>query len=500
MLFLDDHHIDRLDGAQRVLHRPRKQGAVLRPEHPWEGNSVAVFSPPLWIDEEGVYKQFYECRFDGNETNDGHTYAIAISTDGITWEKPEIGAVHFRGSARNNLYPTPEDRRLAHVTYDPDDPDPQRRYKGLQTVRGLRLPVVSPDGVHWTRTGVELPSGDAGTLTFQREPRRFLALLKRPNAATVGRSYDVSISDDFDSWSAPRHIFGMDRQVDQQMAVDVIRRRLADPSMARPLFVDPAPDTGWSHERGDDLVPTWRCECYNFGVVPWGDLYLGLATVYYPTGQRLPERSNADGFNEIQLAVSRDLQTWTRVAGRAPWLQTSPLTEGLVGNYDRLQLAAHNGLVRHGDEVRFYYDGMKRRVPQHDRWVDGSPRSADSLTAAERADWLDDAHSAMCLATLPRDRFVSLRAGAAPGHLLTRPFEWTGSALHLNVGSAASIHAQLLDDDGSVLDGLGEVNLHGAGLDVPVPFPAARLRTLEGRRVRLRLRWCRGDLYGVSLT
>ena len=82
-----------------------------------------------------------------------------------------------------------------------------------------------------------------------------------------------------------------------------------------------------------------------------------------------------------------------------------------------------NRPVDRGDELWFYYTGMKRRVEQHDRYTDGSPRSPETLSPMERADWLDDTHSAVCLAVLRRDGFVSLDAGANGGYLLTKPLE-----------------------------------------------------------------------------
>ncbi len=146
---------------------------------------------------------------------------------------------------------------------------------------------------------------------------------------------------------------------------------------------------------------------------PHEGLYLGLITVYYPTGERLPDRRNADGFNLIQLAMSRDFENWRRLGDRQPFLEPSPLMLGLVDNYDRLQLGAYNGIILHDDEVRIYYGGNKRRVPQHARWPDGRPRDPSTLSESERADWLEDAHSAMNPAVLRRDGFVSLYALAA---------------------------------------------------------------------------------------
>ena len=52
--------------------------------------------------------------------------------DGVHWDKPELGLVEFNGSRKDSLFPTPDNRRLVHVVFDPDDPDPNRRYKGLR--------------------------------------------------------------------------------------------------------------------------------------------------------------------------------------------------------------------------------------------------------------------------------------------------------------------------------------------------------------------------------
>lgn len=499
-LFLDDHIVEGIEGIERALHQPVKQGPVLKAEASWEGICIAVFSPPMWIPEEGVFKQIYECRYQTSKGKSGHRYAIALSEDGVRWEKPNLGLVEFEGSKQNSLFPTPDDRRLVHVVFDPDDPDPRRAYKGLLTVPKGRVPVVSTDGLQWEKLDVQLPSGDAGTMSFDRERRLFMAMLKRPNPNTVGRSYEVSFSQDFATWSEPRFMFGMDRGRDQEMALDIIRRRQAHPALARPLFVDPDPATGWQHPDVEKLTPTWQAECYNFGVVPYEGLYLGLITVYYPTGQRLPERTNADGFNLIQLAVSRDLKEWKRLGDRRPFLKPSPLTERLVGNYDRLQLGAYNGIVRHGDEVRVYYDGMKRRVPQHDRWLDGSPRDPSTLSASERADWLEDTHSAMCLAVLRRDGFVSLDAGEEGGYVLTKPLQLAGSRLRLNLRAPkGEARVEILDEESKPIGGFaGEqaARVEGDGICLPVRWgPSDDISSLAGRIVRLKIHLRQGSLY-----
>ena len=502
-LFLDDFMIDRMNGLTRTMHQPVKRGPVLKAEEPWEGVYIGVFSPPMWIPDEGIFKQVYECRYDGYRGKAGHKYALAISRDGIHWEKPNLGLVEFDGSKENNLFPTPDNRRLVHVVFDPDDPDPQRRYKGLLTVPRGRVPVVSADCLHWEKLDARLPSSDAGTMAFDRKKRLFMAMLKRGNANTVGRSYDVSFSKDFAEWSDPRFMFGMDKDLDQKMAIDVIRRRLANPALAKPLFIDPDPAIGWRRPEGKRHIPTWQAECYNFGVVPYEGLYLGLITVYYPTGQRLPERTNADGFNLIQLAVSRDLKDWKRLGDRQPFLEPSPLTRGLVGNYDRLQLAAYNGIIQQGDEVRFYYGGIKRRVPQHDRWPDGSKRDPSTLSDSERADWLEDTHSAMCLAVLRRDGFISLTAGDEAGQLITKPLVVTGSQLLLNVNvhESGEARVEVLGEDKKAIRGFelsSSVPLRGEDVNQVVQWrDKADWARLAGKTVSLRIQLRNADLYAL---
>ena len=76
--------------------------------------------------------------------------AYAESADGIHWTKPDLGLVEFRGSKDNNLVAMPG-RPMIH--YDPDDPDPQRRFKKAVSTHRRRDQLwsvaFSPDGFRW---------------------------------------------------------------------------------------------------------------------------------------------------------------------------------------------------------------------------------------------------------------------------------------------------------------------------------------------------------------
>ena len=493
-LFLDDHLVHEMHGLRRTMHQPVKRGAVLKADTPSDGSLVASVSSPMWIPDEGVYKLVYECRGD----NGG--WALAVSEDGVHWAKPNLGAMEFEGSKDNNLIDAPGGQRLWQVIYDPDDADSKRRYKGFLGSSGRR-PVVSADCVHWEVLDVpSLPSGDAGTLCFDRENRLFIGPLKFHGCH--GRAYNVSTSNDFVHWSEPRFLFGTDDE-DQELALEVIRRRLADPGLAKPLMVDPDPGVGWTAPEGKTHNATWRAECYNIGVFRYEEVYVALLMIYYPTGQWIPDRRNTDGFDVIQLAMTRDLENWTRLGERQAFMETSRIDEdGLVGNYDRLQMCVSNGPIERGDELWFYYTGMKRRVPVHEQYTDGSLRDPGTLTALERADWLEDTHSAICLAVLRRDGFVSLDAAADEGQLLTKPLELGGAGLFLNLDAAGGqARVEVLDESGDPIPGFAgdqAAMVTGNEVSLPARWPSETgLIALAGRTVRLRINLKQASLYAL---
>jgi hypothetical protein len=109
----------------------------------------------------------------------------AESAYGVHWRRPNLGLASWRGSTANNLIPIePQGAPGAHpvhcpaVLYDPEDPDPARRYKitcmtwvpadQMQDARnadtgdptgpyGLMQTAVSPDGLRWRLATESLP-------------------------------------------------------------------------------------------------------------------------------------------------------------------------------------------------------------------------------------------------------------------------------------------------------------------------------------------------------
>jgi len=165
-LFLDDEGIAKIDGIHRTMHQPKKRGAVIVPDQSWE-TALQTRCAPVWDQTANRYKLWLitSTPVDGVA---GTTYAE--SQDGVTWTKPILRQWDFQGSSENNFIAVEPElswpaNAMENVVYDPDDNDPQRRFKGFLSAHG-RQPIISLDGIHWTKLDVPmLPSSDESNLT-----------------------------------------------------------------------------------------------------------------------------------------------------------------------------------------------------------------------------------------------------------------------------------------------------------------------------------------------
>ena len=169
-----------------------------------------------------------------------------------------------------------------------------------------------------------------------------------------------------------------------------------------------------------------------------------------------------------------------------------------MGNYDRLQLQVTNQPVDRGEELWFYYEGVKQRVPQHDRWTDGSPRDPATLTQEERADWIEDTPSAVYVGVLRKDGFVSLNGDASGGYMLTRLLRLAGAEMYLNLNAAGGqARVEILEGDGTGAPGFSgaeAATVKGDGVRLPVAWKRD-LSGLEGRTVRVRIELEKAEVY-----
>ena len=485
-LFIDDHEVEAIDNLARKLHQPRKarDNVVIRPEYRWENNVIQIRTTPVWLPDEGIFKMIYLTGAEGLDPEvrldvtgapaGGESFACyAVSEDGVNWEKPFLGlydysALTWQGTpvgGENNILPSAKGL-LQGPIYDPHDPDPRRRFKGLRYGGSALRSVVSADFLHWEELDVPtLHSHDESHLTYDEKQRLFIAAVKRNGP--YGRSWHLYTSEDFADWEEHGLIFHAD-QTDQENGHERLQRFFDDPAYLTPIFNRPE---------------EWRTDVYNFPIFPYEGLYLAMPVMHHWAGKHPPMYENVDSRKSVELASSRNLLDWERAADRAPFMELSPVGDGET--YDTGQILILNRPVQRNNELWFYYLGFRYR----------SLSVEDTLNRR----YMDA--SALCLARLRMDGFVSLKGGVEWGSVLTRPVEVGGDTLHVNADSWR----------GRVL-----VEVIDAGSGAPIPgytkedcIPAIKdsiaervewrdgrsLKELAGRTVRLRFHLWQAELY-----
>jgi hypothetical protein len=150
-LFVDDHLLAQLGGAELKLHRPVPREVVLTCDAPWEGNTSAYYT--LFQDGD-KYRMYYRgAHFDEATKKPAHPEfaCYAESPDGLHWQKPKLGLFEFNGSQENNIVWAGKGTHNFTPFKDgnPRCP-PEARYKALATGSKGLVPFQSADGIQWS--------------------------------------------------------------------------------------------------------------------------------------------------------------------------------------------------------------------------------------------------------------------------------------------------------------------------------------------------------------
>lgn len=415
-LFLDDSCIESMSGLTRRLHQPEKCGPVLAPDRSREQISLQSRSVPQWNSEKQLWEWWYWASYRVPPHGPYHSTAISLvhyatSVDGLEWQAPTVGLYEWRGRKDNNIADDPEKghRSIYHVIRDENDPDPARRYKGLFGSSG-RQAGVSPDGLDWTMLEIPpIPSSDESHFTYDEQSGQYLAMVKK--GTEWGRSVWLSTSRDFENWTEPKLILQAD-EIDKANRRRRIQAVCDDPAYLTPPIVDD----------GDYIA-----QVYQMSVMPYEGVYVGLPVLFNPAGEIPPPQTNNTGLNQVELATSRDLYTWTRVSDRQLFIPVSPW-DGV--NYDTAQTLSCGRPIVRDDEIWVYYNACRFRGHQE-------------LYPEEYHQFFDDM-SALNLAKLRLDGFVSLEA-EAEGQVVTKPITCGAGALFVNAdASSGELRAEVL--------------------------------------------------------
>ena len=469
-LFVEGGLIDSLTGeAELRLHHPIPHEVAIVHDEPWEGSGSGYHT----VFQDGdLYRMYYRGLHldvrEGSLNTGRHApfYCYAESTDGIHWEKPELGIVEFEGSTANNIIL----EGLGTHNFTPfkdTNPEcrPEAQYKGLGGLKseGGLFAFHSADGIHWELTSDDpvITNGafDSQNLGFW-DP-----------ASGQYRAYWRYFTE------------GVTEQGDWRPAgLRAIRTGVSND------FLNWAGDADLTYEDSPNE------QLYTNQVAPYPrapHILIGIPTRYVDRGwsesmRALPDREN----RELRASANQRYGT--------------ALTESLL-------MASRDGIHFKRWNEAFFRPGPGRpgtwQYGQHyvalnsvetAGTLPGSPNEL-SFYASE-GHWHGEGGTQRRY-TLRLDGFVSVHATMKGGEFLSRPFTFSGSRLSMNFSTSAagSVRVEIQSADGVPVEGftLDECPDHfGDTIDGTVAWNnSAGVSSLAGQSIRLRILLQDADLY-----
>jgi hypothetical protein len=275
-LAVDDRWIADSACIRRQIHPPRMHPQpVLSADRPWEKLGIILYGTVDYNEADGFrmwYKALDHERFP--------RVCYATSSNGMDWQKPELGICEFDGNTRNNIvFVPPGTLDGPNVIFDPDDAAAPYKmvihldHDGRRAVWG----VTSPDGLNW-----KLQSQPFGP-DFDDRPQAMAHRDHEGKLVVLGRKHDMfatynervvyrMTSDDFETWSEPQVVMKSD---------------LADPPYM---------------------------QCYSMTGFQWDSIYLGILEKMYVEPDVI----------DCELVFSPDGKDWQRIEPRTTFLPRGP--------------------------------------------------------------------------------------------------------------------------------------------------------------------------------
>ena len=387
-LFVDTFMIDSMSSAALTVNPPQRRELVFIADQPWERGGITsygnVFYDPIAEEYRFYYVPVdYDIQF---------CFALATSQDGLVWEKPNLGAVEYKGSTDNNIVIW--NQREGTVIIDPNAPESER-YAIISSHPTLRTRLfTSPDGIHWTMTDTPVSNhhSDSQVSTFWDD--QLERYVHYPRVGYNGRATGRVVTQTMDeTW--PESI---------------------------PVVIH-------NDEHDPPGVDLYTNAAIKYPLAP--NLYLAYPTPYYhydhPGREYLAVGGN-DGVIETQLATSRDGIEWTRY--RTPYVP-------LYG-HEELDL-----------KLNMMYQGMLVHERTIDQYFGGYAFTHGDREARHRLEGRE--LGGVFRVEQRTDGFVSVDFDYEGGEVVTEPFTFTGNRLQLNLNTSAAGEARV-----AILDAAGE--------------------------------------------
>ena len=313
-LLLDNRIVEKSENAQLTLGTVKKHTAnpLFGEDKPWEKRFDNLYGNVIFDEKDGLYRCWYSPFIIDHSAKDmplaerdkkpydpppnremGICYAV--SRDGISWEKPNLGLVDFNGSTSNNI--VWREPHGAGIFKDAHDPDPKRRYKAI--FAGLKV-SVSSDGLHWETPllckGVDVAGDTHNNAFWAPTLEKYVGITR--SWGPMGREVARIESKDFVHWSK------------EKVVLEGLNKNLQPYAM--PVFFH-------------------------------GGVYLGLVAIHDQKTDRV----------WTELTWSADTKKWHRVCPGTPLIPCSE--KKLDYDYGCVYPCAYPVFLK--DSIRLYYGG-----------------------------------------------------------------------------------------------------------------------------------------------
>lgn len=464
-LLVDHYLIDSLDGAELVMSRPRDEGIVFRFDRSWEGqySAYAVVLNPA----DGDYYLYYRASprlFDnfrdaapGKGSQQLEQYVgVALSRDGINWERPDLGLHEVHDTRHNNVILVEKEfcHSFSPFVDKPGTPKTQR-FKSVagETPDGLVM-FSSEDGLHWEKMfggqpvfPVEYDWGSSPVFWSETE-RQYILYGRTWKDFEDGRWWKGfrwvgrSTSEDLEHWT-------------RFEAVRIL------------------------HD-GRDIEPE---HFYTNGTQPYfraPHIYIALFGLLVDGGVLTPDQIGTLKIDDESWPLARSGGGLMSSRGGKTFQRT------FLEEFIRPPIGPENWICR----CNYPATGI----------VQTGPAEMSVYTDVE---WGQPSR-ALRRYSLRLDGFASLRAPFGGGQMVTKAFTFEGNRLSINyaTGSRGSIRIQIETPEGRAIEGFAHkdcLEIVGNETDRLVAFrDSTDVGGLSGRPVRLRVVMKDADLYSFQ--
>lgn len=412
-LFVDKLLIDQMKGATLQLQHPEEAGVAVKFDQPWEGRFSAYITV-IHNDETNKFQMYYRGNAGFKDGSSGEVTCYAESADGIRWEKPKLGLHEINGSKDNNVMLA----NLAPYTHNfapfidrrPGVPKEQR-YKALAGLGGKSgglSAFVSADGLHWQKMqeAAVITKGafDSQNVSFWSEAEQcYVAYFRVFTSGVIDeknwkprgvRWVSRATSKDFITWTKAVQMTS-DQPLEDHIYI----------SQTNPYFNAP-------------------------------HLYVSTAARFMPNKAVLDEQA--------KKYIAEDTKAYPALI--------KDCSEAVLMT-SRAGTTAYN---------RSFMEGFVRPGLHFRNWTSRSnyPACGVVQTGKSEMSLYVERHYGQSVALLQRytlrlDGFASLHADYAGGEMISKPFTFTGKALHLNLstGVTGSVAVEIQDAEGKPLPG-----------------------------------------------